>query len=134
MHERAVTQENGPKRTFASMSREWAALVIISIGPLFFLVAHFSDEGRAIAASLSAATVAVIVRYFWDLRKRIWFWITVAIIAFLHILLVVFLPLPDKQWNYLHWNYVQMLPFGLLDFAIAYGIIRLAEKVVDRSS
>ena|SRR5260370_2858021 len=39
-----------------------------------------------------------------------------------------------QAMEYVHWNYVQMLPFGLLDFAIAYGIIRLVENVAKRSS
>ena len=85
-------------------------------------------------ALISALMIALAVRYFWDLRNRVWFWIAIIFIASLHVLLILLLPAPAKQWNYIHWNYVQLLPFGLLDFAIAYGIIRLVEKVADRGS
>ena len=127
--------ENAPKRSFDSITKEWALLAgVTSVVPVYFLVAHFSDDGKALVASVSAGMITVIVKYFWDLRKRIWFWFTVAFIMFLHVLLVVFLPAPSKSGNYVHWNYVQMLPYGLLDFGIAYGIIGLVEKVADRSS
>src|SRR5438876_5613871 len=52
-------------------------------------------------------------RYFWDLRKHVWFWVAIAFIVFLHVFLVLFLPPPAKQWNYVHWNHVQILPFRL---------------------
>lgn len=126
--------ETAPKRSFASINKQWALLMVgVCVAPVYFLVAHFADGGRAFVASCSAGMIAVTVRYFWDLRRRIWFWITMTVIGFLHVLLVVFLPSPAKQWNYVHWNYVQMLPFGLLDFGIAYAIIRLVESVVRKS-
>ena len=127
--------ENAPKRSFDSISKEWALLMVaVCVAPVYFLAAHFTDDGRALVASCSAGIIAVIVRYFWDLRQHIWFWTAITFIVFLHVLLVLFIPPPAKQWDYVHWKYVQMLPFGLLDFAIAYGIIRLVEKVADRSS
>ena len=127
--------ENAPKRSFGSINKDRALLAgVVSVVPVYFLVSHYADDGRALLASVSAWIGVVVVRYFWDLRERVWFWITVTFIAFLHVLLIVFLPPPAKQWNYVHWNYVQMLPFGLLDFAIAYGIIRLVESVVKKSS
>lgn len=76
------------------------------------------------AAAVSAGMTAVAVRYFWDLRKRTWFWVTIASIVLLHVPLILLIRWPSKQWSY-----VQLLPIGLLDFGIAYGIIRLAEKV-----
>lgn len=98
--------------------------------PVFFLVAHFSGEARGLAANVSLGIGVVLVKYFWDLRKRVWFWVVIALIATLHILIVRFLPLPDRRWNYVHWNYVQMLPFGLLDFGIGYSVIRLVESLM----
>ncbi len=117
------------------MSKEWASLAaLISVVPVFFIVSHFADDARALVASCSAGIIVLAVRYFWDLRKRIWFWTVVTFIVFLHVLLVLFLPPPTQQWNYVHLNYVQMLPFGVLDFAFVYGIIRLVETVAKRSS
>ena len=109
-------------------------MVAACVGPVYFLVAHFSNDGRALVASSSAGLIAVIIKYFWDLSHNIWFWTTITFIVFLHVLIVLFLPTPAKEWNYAHWSYVQLLPFGLLDFAIAYGIIRFVETVLKKSA
>lgn len=126
--------ENAPNRSFDSMNKGWLLVMVICVLPVYFFVAHFADDGRALVASDCAGIIVVAVGYFWDLRRHTWFWVTMTLIVFLHVLLVLVLPPPVKQWNYVHWNWVQMLPFGVLDFGIAYGIIRLVEKVADRSS
>jgi hypothetical protein len=126
--------ESAQKRSFDSISKDWALLVVaVCVVPVYFLVAHFADDGRALVASCSAGMIAVIVRYFWDLRKHMWFWAAITFIVVLHVSIVLFLPPPAKRWNYVHWNYVQMLPFGLLDFGIAFGIIRLLESVAKKA-
>jgi hypothetical protein len=132
MHEwRLETEETqghtGPKRSFASISRKWGLIAGICAFSLSFL---FHDEVKGAAASYSAAMIAVAVRYFWDLRKRIWFWITVIFIVLLHVPVILFIRWPFNQ----HYNYVQMLPPALLDFAIMYGIIRLVERAVENNS
>jgi quinol-cytochrome oxidoreductase complex cytochrome b subunit len=127
--------ENAPKRSFDSISKEWVLLAgVMFVLPVYFLVSHFTDDGKALVASVSAAMIVLVARYFWDLRKHVWFWVTIAFIVFLHVLVVLFLRPPAKQWDYVHWNRVQILPYGLLDFAIVYGIIRLVENVAKRSS
>jgi hypothetical protein len=124
--------EGQAKRSFDSMSKEWVALVALCSVPIFLLIDHFIGEARTMATGVSAGTMALVVYYFLDLRKRIWFWTTIAFIAAPHVLFVLFLPPPAKRWNYLTWNRVQMLPFALLDFGIAYGIIRLVENVMKK--
>lgn len=127
--------ENVPKRSFDSISRDWVLLAAVaSVVPVYLIVSHFGDDDRALVASCSAGMIVLVVRYFWDLKNRVWFWIVITFITFFHVLLVLFLPPPAKHWNYVHWNYVQMGPFALLDFAIAYGVIRLVESVIRKSS
>ncbi len=125
---------NAPKRSFDSMSNGWVLVMALCIVPVYFLMSYFADDGKAIATSVSVGMMVLIVGYFWDLRNCVWFWTVITFIMFLHVLLVLFLPPSTRQWNYVHLNYVQMLPFGLLDFGIAYGIIRLIEKITDRNS
>ena len=125
--------ENAPKRSCDSISQEWASLAaFVSVIPIFFIVSHFADDTRALVAACSAGIIVLTVRYFWDLKRRIWFWTVITFIVFLHVLLVLFLPPPAKQWNYVHWNRVQMLPFALLDFGLAYSIVRLVETVMKK--
>ena len=80
------------------------------------------------AAAISAYIIAIAVRYFWDLRKRIWFWVTVALITCLHVALVLLVAWPDKDYRG-----VQLLPIGVLDFGVIYGIIRLIENVFEKT-
>jgi hypothetical protein len=126
------TGENRAKRSFDLMSQEWIALVALCSVPIFILISHFISEARGMATCVSTGMIALVVYYFWDLRKRIWFWATMAFIAVLHVLFVLFLPPPDKHWNYLSWNRVQMLPVAFLDFGFAYGIIRLVENLMKK--
>lgn len=120
-------RHNEPERSFASISRKWGLLVGICVSPLIFLV---HDEVKGAAAAYSAGMIAVTIRYFWDLRKRIWFWITVAFIVLLHVPIVLFVRWPFNQ----HYTYIQMLLPALLDFGIMYGIIRLVERALEHNS
>jgi hypothetical protein len=90
--------------------------------------AHFGDPRRGSTAWFSGIVLLVAIRMFWGLRKRVWFWITITIIAFLHVSLILFVPWPFKQLSY-----VALLPVALSDLAIACGIIRLAENVIERN-
>ena len=73
--------------------------------------------------------ISVVTRYFWDLRKRRWFWTIIALIVALHIPILLLVRWPSNQYSYM-----QMLPIGLLDFAIMYGVIRLAENIFEKNS
>src|ERR1035438_8195495 len=90
-------------------------------------VIYLGDPGRGRAAWLSAGAIAVAVRFLWDLRERVWFWVTIAIIVLLHVPLILLIPWPSEQLSY-----VALLPVGFLDFAFAYGIIRLIENMIER--
>jgi len=79
------------------------------------------------AAWVSAGMISLAARFLWDLKDKAWYWITIAVIVLLHVPLILLVPWPLKQWSY-----VQLLPMGLLDFGLAYGIIRLVEKVMER--
>ena len=126
MQERQLgMEENRPKRSFGSISRKWALVAGIFAGSLIFL---FADEARGAAAAYSALMIAVAVRYFWDLRNRIWFWLTILFIALLHVPVILFVRWPFNQ----HYTYVQMLPIAFLDFALMYGVIRLAERMFEK--
>lgn len=114
------------KRSFELITKKWAIQMGICISPLFFGFAYFDDPGRGLASYISGAMIAVTARYFWDLKKRVWFWATIVLFIVLHISVVTFL-----QWPDLHYTYVQLLPIGFLDFGIMYGIIRLVEHFFD---
>jgi len=136
MHERRITMaESKPKRTFDVFTRKWAFLLILSASPLYILFAYFGNPARGLAAYVCGGAIAFAVRYFWDLRKRFWFWITVTIIVYLHVLLIMHSSWLEERWNLIQrWNYMQALPFALLDFAIVFGVVSLIESVIEKIS
>ena len=127
MHGRKVMMENKHKQAIDSITRKWALLAGVCSSPLFIVFAYFGDPGRGQAAWVCAISVAVAARFLWDLRTRAWFWITIAVIVLLHIPLILLVPWPLKQLTY-----VALLPAGLADFAVAYGILRLVENFIER--
>lgn len=119
--------ENRHKQSIDSVTTKWAIVAGICTSPLFILFTYFGDPGRGRAAWVSAISLALATRFLWDLRRRVWFWLTISIIALLHVPLILLLPWPLQQLNR-----IALLPAGLLDFGIAYGIIRLVENMMER--
>jgi hypothetical protein len=111
------------KRSWDSVTRNWSYLMALCTSPIFILYVILGDTGRGRAAWLSAMMIALVARYFWDLRNRVWFWVAIVVIVLVHVPLIVLVP-----WSSKHLTYVALLPLGLLDIAFAYGIIRLVEN------
>lgn len=108
--------------------RKWGLIagllsIIVSIA-----VTHFSDSGKEDAAALSCVVMFVIILTFWELRKQLWYWGTIAFVMFGHILLVVSI----------HWNFPKPFPAPgfyfvcLPDYFLVYGIVRLVEKLMKK--
>ena len=112
---------------FEVVSRKWGLAAALCTSPLFLVFAYFGDPGRGRAAWISAGIFLIVVRLFWGLRNHVWFWITIAIVALLHVLLVVLVP-----WSSRPLSYVALLPMGFLDSAIVYGSVKLAQTVSGR--
>ena len=119
--------ENRHKQAVDSLTRAWAWWAMLCISPIYILVAYIGDSGRARAASISTGMIALAARLVWDLRNRTWFWVTLAIIAVLHVPVILFIPWGDQNLTY-----VALLPLGLVDLGITYGILRLVENIVDK--
>lgn len=103
-------------------------MCLSGICSVFFL----GDPEKALAAYVCIGIIAFAVRYFWDLRKHVWFWLTIASISFFHAVVIGILEWPERYLYYFqHWNHMQALPFALLDFAVIYGIIRLVESLLE---
>ncbi len=102
-----------------------ALIAVLCASPLFFLFASLGDPGRGRAAMLSAAVIIIAIRSRWDLSHRLWFWITVSIVAGLHVPLVLLTRWPQGGYA----GYALWLP-AVLDFAVVYGFIKVAERIV----
>jgi len=115
-------------RPFDRLTRKAAVLVLLCSLPFSFLFDHLGDPARGRAVSICVAVLLTAVWVRWDLRKYVWFWITISLVLILHIPLLIYIP-----WTNKNYPGAVLLPEALLDFCIVYGCIKLAEKVMKRT-
>jgi hypothetical protein len=108
-------------------SRKWLLVVILCMVPLFLLFAVQGDPGRGRAAAICGAVGMTAIRACWHLRKHAWFWAVFALMAVLHVVLVLFIPWSDKSFP----GYA-LLPIAALDYGIVYGSFKLAEALMKK--
>src|ERR1700690_3256088 len=93
----------------------WAG---ISFFPVYLFFSALRNAGCGTAACCFGGAIVIAVRLRWELRNRVWFWLTVLIVALLHLAAVLFVPWPDTDYR---WPIV--FPVGVLDyFVISYSI------------
>jgi hypothetical protein len=109
-------------------SRKWLLLVCLCLVPLFLLFGFLGYPGKGRAATLFAGVVATAIRASWNLRKHVWYRVTVTTLSALHLLLVLLVPWPSGSFPA-----VALLPVAVADFAIVYGSIKLAEKLTKKA-
>lgn len=112
------------RQSVDSITTKWAMLAAICASPLFIVFAYFGDPGRGQAAWVSAGVIAIAARFWWEFKGRIWYWLMLAVIVLLHVAVILLIP-----WSFKQLSYIALLPVGLLDFCVAYSIIRLAAKI-----
>jgi uncharacterized membrane protein YjgN (DUF898 family) len=112
-------------RFFDSLSRKWLLVVLLSMVPAFLLFAVLGYPGRGRAAAISLAIIMIVVRMRWDLKRHTWFWMTLTVLIALHVVLILLVP-----WTSRSYPGITLLPIALVDYAIVYGCIRLAEKAM----
>jgi hypothetical protein len=113
-----MIDEARSKRSWDSVTPNWSILMAICTSPLFILYAILGDAGRGRSAWVSGMMIALATRYFWDLRRQALFWVAIAVVVLVHVSLITLVPWPST-----HLTYVALLPIGLLDLGITYGII-----------
>jgi hypothetical protein len=93
----------------------------ILVGLLFY---HFGilALARPIGYSLIVIVAAISMR--WQLRRHVWFWITVTVIAALHVPLILFIP-----WTTRWIPAILFVPICAGDLAVMLGVIKLVEKL-----
>lgn len=109
-------------------SRISAILIPLCTSPVCFLFR--GDSGRALAAWVFTIALVVSIRIFWGRRRLLWFWVTVVILAALHVLLVLCVPWPGVHTTI---GGPALGPFGLLDIGIICGCFKLIEKAMESS-
>jgi hypothetical protein len=93
---------------------------------LLFIYLGKADMGLTVFIVLGVSIVAIKIR--WNLRKHLWFWLIIVSIFALHIPLFFIVRWPQGKVPGLFYG----LPFGLVDFLIISGALRLAEKLLSK--
>lgn len=71
----------------------WGVLcVIIGSLPAYWLFDHFGRLNIALPTLNGVGMLGFAIAVKWKLRRRVWFWITMAVIAALHVPLILFVP------------------------------------------
>lgn len=127
MHEPPIVGETDHSSPFDRLTKRAALVVTLFAVLLYFVFEYVGGSAAGRIASICTAMIMTAVWMRWDLRKRVWFWVTIAILVFLHLPLVMLVP-----WTNKNYPGIVLLPVALLDLAIVYGSIKLAEKVMKR--
>ena len=71
----------------------WGVLcLIIGALPIYWLFDHFGRLSIALPALNCAGMLVFAIALKWKLRRHVWFWISMTIIAALHVPLILFVP------------------------------------------
>ena len=102
----------------------WGVLCIMVVTiPLVLLFDRFGKSGLALPALDSTAilTLAIVIK--WNLRRNVWFWITMAIVAVLHVLLILSVPWTDK------WVPASTIAgIGVVDLVVILVVVSIVEN------
>ena len=101
----------------------WSIAVAALTSPLFFLFNSVGKSGTGRAAWLSAMTILLAMNLRWELRKYLWFWLTMACIVGAHIPLVLLVP-----WTSRWVPALGQLPIVVADIAVIFGCLHLVEN------
>jgi hypothetical protein len=105
----------------------WGVLcVIISsalIALLFALLGRF-DLARPTLYSIGMLGAAIAIK--WKLKRHVWFWATMAVIAGLHVLLILFVPWTTK-WV----PAIVIIPIGLADLYAMFAILAVVGRFME---
>jgi hypothetical protein len=95
----------------------------IIIGLPFVFLGKFA---LVLPTLMSIAAVAYIVLAKWEVRRHVWFWPLIVVVAVLHVLAIIFVP-----WTTTSLPSIVALPFVVADVALVLGIITFLERHFD---
>ena len=98
----------------------WGVAAGLAASVLLPWLNHIGRLELGVPIGAGAGTIGALIKVNWELRRRVWFWVTMAIITGLHVLLILYVP-----W---HQGWVPApLTFGIaiVDLVIMLGILNL---------
>src|SRR5579863_5175357 len=71
-------------------------MVVIGMPTLFLYLVYGGRIERVWPFMITIGVLGIVIRFKWKLRRQTWFWVTMAVIAVLHVLWVLFVPWTTK--------------------------------------
>jgi|SRR5690242_5374351 len=112
------------------MRLPWWGVLCVMIGalPMYLLFVYFGRFDLARPTIYSVAMVAIAIAMRWKLRWHVWFWITMTVIAALHVLLILSVPWTTK-WV----PAIVIIPIGIADLYAMLAILFVVGKFAEGS-
>ena len=105
----------------------WAVLCLIIGGmPIPWLFDHFGRLNLALPTLNCVGMLGFAIAVKWKLRRCAWFWITMTIIAALHVLLILFVPWTTKWVPAIAIAFIDMA-----DFCVILTILSVVGKFME---
>jgi hypothetical protein len=105
----------------------WGVLCIIfSSIALGLGFVHFGELALARPTLVSIAMVGIVIAMRWQLKRHVWFWITMTVIAALHVPLILFVPWTTK-WV----PAILIAPIGTADLYVMLAILSVVGKFME---
>lgn len=99
-------------------------IIAIVLLPIFFVFKHFGKTEEGLNVFLCVGVNAIAIKIRWDLRENWWFWGVMVLVVGVEIPLVL-----NIQWPHRWVPGVALLPIGIAGCLIAFGAIKLAERL-----
>ena len=98
-------------------------MILIGTPTLFLYLVYGGRLERVWPFMITIGVLAIVIRFKWKLRRQTWFWVTMAVIAVLHVLWVLFVPWTTK------WIPVFVyIGIATADFVLILWILLVVEK------
>lgn len=103
-------------------------LFIFIVGaPTTFLFALYGRLEMVWPLAITIGMIGILIRFKWRLRRQTWFWVTMAMIAVVHVLWVLFVPWTTK------WIPVFVyIGIATADFILILWILLVVEKFMGK--
>jgi hypothetical protein len=98
----------------------WIGLATL---PVMIVFTHYGKDEMGMAAAVYLGMAILAAGIFWNRRRHVWFWVTLALVMALHVLLVIYVPFPGGLHR------MELLPIGVADLLIDVGCIKIVEKL-----
>jgi len=112
----------------SEMTSKSVFFMVLLAMPILVVFVVFGRVQQGLGAWACLATVLIVARYRWGLRKSIYFWIAIALMLLLQIPVVLYAPWNAKGWH--GWA----KPLALVNGAVGLGLLKLADIIIAKNN